>query len=292
MGAAHKLGLKGIKVNDLPRELIQTLSEDLLVRFADLPLLDRYNVYQRLMDYWADVMQDDVYLIAADGWVEAAKPRGIVEDKDGNIKETPDLTIKHRKYKMDLIPPALIVVRYFAAQQAAIEALQTQQETSSRELEEFVEEHSGEEGLLTEALNDGGKVTKGGVKDRLKALEHETEIENERDALTRCLGLIEAKSAADKAVKETQEALDEKVLARYANLTEAEIKALVVEDKWLASLCTVIEGEVQRLTQQLAERVRELDERYAQALPALEREVEAFSAKVEGHLNRMGLVWG
>ena len=73
---------KAIKVNDLPRELIHTLSEDLLARFADLPLLSRYDVYQRLMDYWSDVMQDDVYLIAADGWLEAAKPRGIVEDKE------------------------------------------------------------------------------------------------------------------------------------------------------------------------------------------------------------------
>jgi type I restriction enzyme M protein len=83
--AAHEPALKGIKVNDLPRELIHTLSEDLLARFGELPLLDRYDVYQRLMDYWAEVMQDDVYLIAADGWVEAARPRGIVEDKERKI---------------------------------------------------------------------------------------------------------------------------------------------------------------------------------------------------------------
>ena len=98
--------LMGLEVDDLPRQVIHTLSEDLLARFADLPLLDRYDVYQRLMDYWAEVMQDDVYLIAADGWLEAAKPRGIIEDKEKKIKETPDLTIKRKKYKMDLIPPA------------------------------------------------------------------------------------------------------------------------------------------------------------------------------------------
>ena len=71
------------------------------------------------MDYWAEAMQDDVYLIAADGWLEAAKPRGIVEDKESKIKETPDLTIGRKKYKMDLVPPALIVARYFAKEQAA-----------------------------------------------------------------------------------------------------------------------------------------------------------------------------
>jgi type I restriction enzyme M protein len=290
--AAHEPALKGIKVNDLPRELVHSLSKDLLAGFSDLPLLDRYDVYQRLMDYWTEVMQDDVYLIAADGWVEAARPRGIVEDKDRKIKETPDLTIGRKKYKMGLVPPPLVVARYFAKEQAAIEGLQTQQEAAARELEEFVEEHSGEEGLLAEALNDKGKVTKGGVKDRLKAIEDEVESDDERDTLTRCLALIEAESAAAKAVKDAQDALDEQVLARYAKLTRADIKTLVVEDKWLASLRAAVDGEVQRLTQQLAGRVKELEERYAQPLPALERGIEEFTTKVKGHLRKMGLAWG
>jgi len=81
------------------------------------------------------------------------------------------------------------------------------------------------------------------------------------------------------------------VLAKYPKLTETEIKALVVEDKWLAAIQAAIEGEVQRLAQQLAGRVRELEERYAQPLPELERQVEAFSEKVEGHLNKMRVVW-
>jgi type I restriction enzyme M protein len=289
--AAHAPALSGIEIDDRPRELIHTLSEDLLVRFADLPLVSRYDVYQRLMDYWAETMQDDVYLIAADGWKDAARPRGIVEDKARNIKETPDLGIGRKRYKMDLVQPALIVARFFATEQAAIEALQARQEAAAQALEEFVEEYSGEEGLLAEAVNDKGKVTKGGVKDRLKAIDGEAESFEERNALERCLVLIDAESDASKAVKEAQAALDEKVLARYGKLTEVEIKTLVVEDKWLASLRAAIDGEVHRVTQQLAGRVKELEERYARPLYVLEREVEAFSAKVEGHLEKMGLAW-
>jgi type I restriction enzyme M protein len=297
--AAHEPALRAIAVDDRPRELIHNLSEDLLERFADLSLLSRYDVYQRLMDYWAEVMQDDVYLIAADSWQDAVRPRGIVEDKERKIKETPDLSIKRKKYKLDLVPPALVVARFFAEAQAAIEALRAKQEAAARELEEFAEEHSGEEGVLTEATNQKGKVTKGGVKDRLKALADEPtgagddseDDGSERDALERCLALIDAESAAAKAVKDAQGALDEKVLARYGKLTEAEIKTLVVEDKWLASLRAAIDGEVQRVTQQLTGRVKELEERYAQPLPAVAREVEAFSARVEGHLKKMGLAW-
>jgi type I restriction enzyme M protein len=186
----------------------------------------------------------------------------------------------------------LVVTRYFAKEQAAIEALQARQEAAARELEEFVEEHSGEEGLLADAVSDKGKVTKGAVKDRLEALANEAESDDERDALTACLALIEAESDAARAVKEAQDALDEKVLARYGKLSEAEIKMLVVEDKWLASLRAAVDGEVQRLTRQLAGRIKELEERYAQPLPALEREAEALGTKVEGHLKKMGLAWG
>ena len=289
----HEPLLLGIEVNALPRTVIHTLSEDLLARFADLALLDQYDVYQRLMDYWDAVMQDDVYLIAAAGWADAAKPRGIIEDKEKKIKETADLAIKRKKYKTDLIPPALIVSRWFAAERAVIETLRGAQETAARELEEFVEEHSssggGEDGLLADATNERGRVTTATVKARLRTIGPEPENDEERDILMRCLALIEGESQAGKAVKEAQAAMDRAVLARYATLTEAEIKTLVVEDKWCASIRAAIDNEVQRLTQRLAGRVQDLEERYARPLPALEHEVEVFSAKVEGHLKQMGL---
>ena len=91
-------------------------------------------------------------------------------------------------------------------------------------------------------------------------------------------------------VKKEQEALDQQVLARYATLTEAEIKALVVEDKWIASIQAAITDEVQRLTQELTERVKELEERYAQPLLVLAEEVEGYSARVVEHLREMGWV--
>lgn len=288
--AHHSDRLHGLKVNDVPRQVIHDLSEDLLVRFADVPLLSRYDVYQRLMDYWGDVMQDDVYLIAADGWMEAAKPRGVIDDKEKKIKETPDLVVKRKKYKMDLIPPSLIVARYFADTQAEIDALQARQDETTQALEEYIEDHTVEEGPLEEALNDKGKVTKGGVNDRLKALTDEPDSDEEEAALKQCLKLMDAEADAKKAVKNAQEKLDAAVLKKYGELSEAEIKTLAVDDKWFASIQRVIEGEVNRITQQLAHRVQELDERYSVTMPALDDLVEQLGAKVHGHLEQMGLV--
>jgi type I restriction enzyme M protein len=302
---AHEPRLQALQKEAKPKQVIHELSEDLLRRFAGLPLLSRYDVYQRLMDYWADVMQDDVYLIAADGWVDAASPRGIIDDKERKIRETPDLTIGKAKYKMDLLPPHLIVARYFAQQQADIEALQAAQEAAARDLEEFIEEHTGPEGLLDDATTDKGNVTKTSVKERLKAIKGEPDSDDERDALTRCLALIEAEADAAKSVKEAQARLDQEVLAQYATLSGdvGAIKTLVIDNKWLAHIQAAIvdryfaqeqaalTDEVQRLIQRLAGRVGLLEERYAHPLPELEQEVEEYSAKVAAHLQRMGLAW-
>ncbi len=292
----HKSLLGDIDANTKPRDVILALSENILARFADLPLLDPYDVYQKLMDYWDEVMQDDVYLITTDGWVKALQPRDIIQDK--NLKETPDLTIKKEKYKMDLIPPALIVARYFPDEQVEIDTLQTALETAEQALEEYIEEHTGEDGLLAEATNDSGNVTKTSVNARLKELTPDLmtlndaeDDDEERDALEHCLSLIVAKSKADKALKDAQLALDKQVLARYDTLTETEIKQLVIDDKWLATIQAAITGEVQRLTQDLTERVKELEERYAQPLPAFVSNVQEFSMKVDKHLLNMGVDW-
>ena len=290
----HAPLLDGIDDSIKPRDIIDALSEDLLTQFDDVPLLDPYDVYQKLMDYWEDVMQDDVYLITTDGWVKASQPRDIIQEK--NLKETPDLTIKKKKYKMDLIPPSLIVARYYADEQAEIDASQTVLESAEMALSDYIEEHTGEDGLLSGVVNDSGNVTKTSVNARIKELtpnlmtRNDTQDNDEEyDALEHCLSLIDAKSKADKAVKDAQLALDEQVLACYGILTEEEIKQLVIDDKWFATIQTAVTGEVQRLTQNLTERVKELEERYAQPLPSLEGEVEYFTLKVNEHLSKMGV---
>ena len=286
---AHQPLLKGLAVGDKPGNIIQALSEDLLERFGQLPLLDPYDVYQRLMDYWDETMQDDVYLVAADGWIEAARPRQIVVDSSKKVTEKPDLTIARKKYKMDLAPPTLIAARYFSAERNAIKALQARQEDAARALEEFVEEHIGEDGSLQDAANNQGKVTRASVKTRLRGVRNAPDAKEEHTALTRCLTLLEAESKAGRAVKKAQKAMNEQILTRYATLTETEIMTLVVEDKWLEIIRVAIDGEVQRLTQQLAGRVKELEERYARPLPDLQRDVKAFADKVAEHLKRMGV---
>ena len=267
----HRPILRDLAPGDVPADVIDALSENLLTCFADLPLISPYDVYQRLMDYWDNVMQDDVHLVVSDGWVAAAKPRATIEDKHRQIKETPDLTVQRRRYKMDLVPPALIVARWFAAEQAKIDRLRVTHDAARQALEAFIEEHAstadGDDGPLAGAVNDKGRVTKAGVRARVLEVEADPESHHEMEPLLRCLALMNAEAAAGRAVKTAQAALDTQVLARYETLTETETKTLVVDGKWFATIRGAASEEVRRVLRQFVVRVIALDERYARSLP-------------------------
>ena len=281
--------LKGFTRGGHPKALIETISESLLATFEQAPLLDAYDLYQHLMDYWAESMQDDCYLIAADGWHEAAQPRLIVEDKSKKAKARPDLIVGKKKYTTELIPPALLIARYYVREQAAIDALEARLATIAQQLEEMAEEHTGEGGLLEDARNDKDKLTKASAAARLKDIGRtDPDTAEERQALKDYLGLTEQEAETGTKLKTAQDDLMAKVAARYGQLTEAEIHTLVVEDKWLTTLATAVQGELDRVSQTLTDRIRQLADRYATPLPEITNQVEALAAKVAGHLKRMG----
>lgn len=271
--AANTPLLSGLRQGDRPKALIETLAENLLETFrsgqAVASLIDPYGVYQHLMDYWAEVMQDDAWMIASDGWqaLQGGKPN------------------------IDLIPTSLIVNRYFAQDQAAIAQLEAARDAITRQMEELDEEHGSEGGLLEDAKNDKGKLTKVSAKARLADIKRDTGAADERKLLEAYLLLAEQEATASKAVKDATKALDAKVAAQYARLTLPDIQTLVVHDKWLAALAARVQGELDRVSQALTGRIRELTDRYATPLPQLTTEVEALSAKVQEHLKRMGATW-
>lgn len=279
--------LDSIDGSEQPKALIHRISEALLQAYESVPLISKYDVYQLLMDYWADVMQDDVYVLVQDGWDAGKTLRELKAAKGEKLKEAPDLVIGKAKYKAELLPPALFVNRFFAAEKALLETQQAKLDSISQELESYIEEHSTDDGLLAEALNDKDKVTAASVKARLKLAQDA----DERKVLKHVQQLFDSETSTKKAVKEQQDQLDLLVFKRYATLTTIEVKTLLVQDKWQATLQGSIQAEIERMGQQLANRVKDLEERYAEPLPQISQSVEALSAKVAEHLKAMGLEW-
>jgi type I restriction enzyme M protein len=287
--------LNGLAKDSQPKRLIATLAEDLLATFKTAPLLDAYDVYQHLMDYWAETMQDDCYLIADAGWKAGALPREIrqIKNKEGKLvwPEKEDFRKGKRRFKSDLIPADLLIARYFSTERAVITALEAEIASIEQQLDEAREEQSGEDGLLVEVLEGEGekqKITAKAIKARLKELGRDPGYAEERQALEDYAALIEQQAEAKARLKVAEEELEAKLDAKYPLLTEDDIKTLVVKDKWLATIAAAVQGELDRVSQTLTGRIRQLAERYATPLPQLIDEVATLAARVDGHLKRMG----
>jgi type I restriction enzyme M protein len=338
-------------------------------------------------------MQDDCYLIADAGWKAGALPREIrqVKNKEGKLvwPEKEDFKRGKRRFKSDLVPAALLIARYFAAERDAIAALEAELASIEQQLEELTEEHNGDDGILRDvtskaeaeaariesvvtlwqdvdsstcteytalkttaadfenrlkALSDNhhfsaarnakGKLTLKAIKDRLKNLplgdEHHTLTdyvhtdksakEAERNAkhlfaaiepqivsrlsekplsedlrdlavVVRYLSNLDQQADAKARLKAAQDDLEAKLDAKYPTLTEEEIKTLVVDDKWLVTIAAAVQGELDRVSQTLTGRIRQLAERYATPLPQLTDEMATLAARVDEHLQKMGAVW-
>lgn len=283
--------LKGIAKGDKPKALIDDLSEAMLAAFRKAKLVDAYDIYQHLMDFWATTMQDDVYLIVHAGWVDAAKPRLIVETKEQKSKEVPDFTAGKQKYKSDLMPASLLVNRYFAKERTAIEEIEAGLGALEQKLEELKEEHGGEGGLLEEVVDEKGRISRRVLVARMEEIEGDAETADEFSTLMEYFDVLEREADAKVRLRVAQADLEEKVAAQYKKLTADDIKSLVVEDKWLNALNIEVAAEFQRVSQFLTERIGQLATRYAAPLPAITGDVETISMRVDSHLKKMGARW-
>jgi type I restriction enzyme M protein len=288
----HRPALEAITPDTKPNELIAALGDDLLDRFKGVPLLDMYDVYEQLLSYWHETMHDDVFLIMNDGWVGAAKPRKTIDDKERKLTETPDLIIgtgkNATKYKMDLIPPALVASRYYAERVRRSDQLEVAAEAATEATEELTEEHGGDEGLLADAVNDKGKLTQAAVKELLKVASSIDDDETTRCA-TQALRLLEAEAAAKKAAKQAKAELDAAALNRYGGLTEGDVQALVLDDKWQATIRDRVGSEVNALTQDLVSRIQLLGDRYEETVDDLGAQLRRLDAKIAEHLADLGV---
>jgi type I restriction enzyme M protein len=266
--------------------VIARLSEDLLAHYTGKPLIDAYDIYQHLMDYWSETMQDDAYLIAADGWV--AKTYRVIEKTKKGKGENAKVVEKDKGWACDLVPKHYIVARYFAAEQAAIDETSVALEAASSALAELEEEHSsGEDG----AFSGFDKINAAAVKDRIKEIGDDADAAEELAVLKRWQSLANKESDLKKKLKTLEAELDAKAYAQYPKLKVEEIKTLVVEDKWLAVFSSTVSSELERVSHTLTSRVRDLALRYESPLPALVDEVATLSARVEAHLRKMGASW-
>jgi type I restriction enzyme M protein len=271
--------LKSLKTALKPKLVIKEISESILSQYSNMPLLDKYDLYQHLMAYWSDVMQDDMYLISEDGWV--AEPKRIVEKNKKTGKET------DKGWTCDLVPPSLVIEHFFKDEKQILDQLEVDKETIAAQLAELEEEHGGDEGYFA----DFDKVNKGNVAKRLKEIEKDKDAKDEVLVMKQYMSLIEQQAKLTTDIKTASEALDKKALAQYGKLTETDVQSLVVDGKWMKAIQIAINSEMERISQRLTQRLKELLERYETPMPELDKQLKELEEKVNAHLVKMGFSW-
>ena len=268
--------LASVKEECEPKSLIERWSGMLLERAkADLKLVDPYNVYEILMNYWAEAMQDDCYMVSRDGWKVALR--------DTKKKST------FEDLECDLLPVSVVVNKFFAADYASILAKRGEVEQLSGEIEALPEENPDafDEGLY-EMLD---KVNEANVKKAVAAQKKHTV---EADATTvkvwnKYLELCGKKKEFSKTLSALVDVMTEKVREKYDAFKADDIQKLVVNDKWLKELNERSKAEKLRVCESISSQVSVLNERYVKPLPKINEDISRLSVKVEGVLSAMGI---
>lgn len=287
---------KNLKKGIRPMHEIHTISENLLKHYDNKQLTDKYAMYQHMMDYWAEAMQDDFYELAADGWKAGNEVKRIEKKTKKGDKEILKQVAGIEGLEGRMIPPILLIQEYFAKEQKAIQDLETEVETIKSKQEEIVEEHSGEDGLISEITDDKGKVSKAAVLKRLKELTSKKgkvlkEDKEEYNILETYRWLLEEETEKNSKIKTAKAELEKKVIAQYPKLKIDEIKTIVVEKKWMANMEQRIRIEMDNISHRLTQRIKELADRYETPIPKLTEDVNLLTVKVENHLKKMNFKW-
>lgn len=344
-----------------PKELIRSIAMMLLDAYESARLLDNYDVFDCLMNYWNSKLQDDVYAIKASGYVVARDieyeyAQKKQKDESGETVSVDD-TSKVKSFEGALIPREIIEAVYFTEGLAEITALMEKSGELESELDEMRKEESGDDGLLKDVLNDkGDSIPKANLNKRIKELEAK-KTSTVMDAMSKLVALFDAgdtdamealikevpeladfeirnkngsfskaklkaamkqasdsatvpeiykdeyeallayqeksaeKDDADKEWKEARKALDEKVLAKYSELSIGEIKHLLFDEKWMAKLATEVRDEIEQVLNALSSKVTLIAKRYEHTLGEIEDRTTKSRVSVMAALERMGYRW-
>ena len=268
--------------SEKPKALIERMGQSIRNLFGEGNLLvDEYDAYEQLMNYWAETMQDDVYMIMADGWKLNLRPK-LKEDK--KEKEMVPVVVKTwNDLESDLLPVEYIVNRFCKSELEACDELSASIAFMENEVTSLVEENDD---VFDTKNFEKEKVNLASVKKRAKVTKGE-----EQARLIEWIDWQNSIKAEKAKLKEANDKLLSRVKEEYDLLTQNEMKVKnLVKEKWVNAISTRIESELSRSIEQLKGQLSAISDRYDQTLPSIDKEVEDYESRVNAHLAQMGFV--
>lgn len=290
--------LTNLNSTDSNKEIILNLSEEILEKFSKLELLDKYDVYQVLLAYWNETMNDDVLLIIQDelGY-NLAKITDDIKEEPKESKKAKKDSAKEKKPKEPkiigwegrLIPKQIVLDAFFALEQEEIEKAEEKLSQTESEFEEFIENNSDENGYFTDYMGDDEKIDSKKITSRVKLLTKEKKTQNEEyKILNNYVDYESSIKSQKKHITELKKVLDDNCRNRYETFTDEEIKDLLVNRKWYKAIDDGIQNLYITVANHLTKRIVELYERYENTLSELTSKLAEEEKEVAAHLAQMG----
>lgn len=268
--------------SEKPKTLIERMGQSIRNLFGEGNLLvDEYDAYEQLMNYWAETMQDDVYMIMADGWKLNLRPKQKEDKKEK--KMVPVVVKTWNDLESDLLPVEYIVNRFCKSELEACDELSASIAFMENEVTSLVEENDD---VFDTKNFEKEKINLASVKKRAKVTKGE-----EQEHLMEWIELQNSIKAEKAKLKEANDKLLSRVKEEYELLAQNEMKVKnLVKEKWVNAISTRIESELSRSIEQLKSQLSAISERYDQTLPSIDKEVEDYEGRVNAHLAQMGFV--
>lgn len=232
------------------------ISTDIFRRLNDVPLIDRYAVYQALADHWQSIIID-IETIQEEG-IRAVREvetvYKLVKKKNDEEVEVPD-GLKGR-----IIPFSMVQQMKFQAELQAIANLQSRVEAINGELDELRDSFTEEE---MEAYCDSEKDNALDKKKITADAKPKADVEPEtKDKLKQMVALWNEQSKANKQITADKQALEEKTIEAIQNLTDEEV-AQLLHMKWIDPICEGIDSTLRSVLADLESAALALSEKYA-----------------------------
>lgn len=271
--------LTSINTQTNAKSLVNTLALNMRDSYAHNDIINQYDGYGIYMNYALETMQDDLFIICADGWHAGSEIR---EEKDKNDKV--------KSWDGLLLPKSLIKQEYFSSELQKVQDIALQSEQFANAIEQFVQDCAdmGEENdPLSEVRNEDKMASDAECKKQ----EKKSTDPEEKAAIKKYLGLRSQLSETNKRLKEAEVQLEALALKKYAALSDDDIQDLMINKKWLPAIRAGINNLWENIIQSFANSIIVLHERYKDTLPTLERAVAESQTEVHTILKELGFDW-
>lgn len=260
--------LYSTNLNSNVKQIINILSDKILNIFDKDELIDKYEAYEYLMEYFNDTLKDDFYLIIENGWI----PKIVfAQDKNGKIKKN--------EFDSDLLPKEIVIEEYFKEKNEKIEKLNNDLNDLCQKLDSIIQENTGDE----EIFKNDEKINEKLIKEKIKE-----ETEDNISTLNKTLDILLSQKELKKDIRTHQEALNKLIIDKYNSLDEETSKDLIINKKWFKSIERKFDDKYEDLIYDLSNKIINEYENYDVTLNQLSEKASGLESLVLKDLERMG----